>query len=339
MNILLTTRCNRRECAFCFERGSAEAKDPDAMSTTRSSGEFMDPASYRRALRLAEKWGEPRICLLGGEPTQHPMIGQFVRDALRLGKQVLVATNGVIQPPQSDELRRILYSSEGQRLLFLVNPCLRAMQPRRELDTIEEQLVWMQAAATLSITVWNDAFDLSPYVAMVPRFHLNTMIRIGLAHPALDRRNEFAAAHRYAAIGAAIKAQARSLRQAGVRFFCDCGFVPCMFAAGADESSIRLGLAELADCRVLFKSACNPLPDIHPDLSASHCLPLASRMRLRLPPDSPGGRSAVVALFNARFRPQAAPHLFSGCATCRLRVTGECSAGCLAHRLSLREPA
>lgn len=346
MNILLTTNCNRRECLFCFEQSVPEIK---ARQAAKSLGDgvlpdlgspkpdFISEHNYAYLLRLAKAWGVPRICLLGGEPTQHRMIARFVADALQLGQQVMVATNGVIHSPRSDELQSILYSAEGRNLLFLLNPYLRPHQPSAELAAIKQNLAWMQAACTLAVSVWNDDFDLAPYFELISRFHLNTMIRVSLAHPMLDRPNRFAAALDYQRIGAALKRQGRALRERGIRLFCDCGFVACMFASAPGGAAIRQGVADLVDCGILFQSICNPLPDIHPDLTASHCLPLASGIRLQMDPAHSVDRHATMRVLGGHFQSQATRFLFPQCETCDLRLSGDCIAGCLAHRLRLSE--
>ena len=79
---------------------------------------------------------------------------------------------------------------------------------------------------------------------------------------------------------------------------------------------------------------CNPLPDIHPDLCASHCLPLASRTRLKLDPAVPLKRLEVQKAMGTYFDSQAMRFLFPDCERCAVRKGGECVAGCLAHRIA-----
>jgi hypothetical protein len=180
--------------------------------------------------------------------------------------------------PHGVKLRHINIRTVGTKRLL--NPYLRANQPAAELAAIERNIEWMGSACTLSITVSSADFDLSAYAALISRFRLNNAIRVSLAHPMADHENTFAAKEDFHRIGTALKCQGRSLRQCGIGLFCDCGFVACMFAETRQEPAIRAGLAGLAECGILFRSLCNPLPDVHPDLSASHCLPLASRKRL-----------------------------------------------------------
>ena len=147
----------------------------------------------------------------------------------------MIATNGLIHSSRSEELQRILYSAEGRKLFFLMNPFLRPGQPPSELAHIEGNLAWMQGTCTLGTTLWNDEFDLSAYGELISRFHLNNMIRVSLSHPMVDYENTLAPRQDYARIGAALKRQGGHCLQSGIQLYCDCGFVACMFATGNGE--------------------------------------------------------------------------------------------------------
>lgn len=345
MNILVTNWCNRRECTFCFEQSVAELKSAGYPQNVDSAKFFITEEHFRYLLGLAAgDWRSPRVCLLGGEPTQHPLVAQFAAEALDLGLDVLVVTNGVIDRARRRELSGLLYSERGRKLLFLVNPYLRRDQPAAELQAIRETLAWMRSAATLSVTVADDRFDLSPFGELIREFHLNTLIRVSLAHPMLEHANTYAARENFQQIGRALKSQGRRLMEDGIRLLCDCGFVACMFADDArpgerPEAAIRRGLDELEGCGIFFKSVCHPLLDVSPDLKASHCLPLASNRLIQLEPAKSVGRETVAAELSAHFKNQLHTYLFDACNSCELRTTGLCVAGCMSYRLRIQRPA
>ena len=344
MNILVTNWCNRRECDFCFEQSVVELKAA-GHAKNESGGLFMTAEHYRHLLRLAAgEWQSPRVCLLGGEPTQHPLIARFINEALELGLDVLLVTNGVINRARRQEVSRILYSELGRKLLFLVNPYLRPGQPAAEINSIRENLEWMGSAATLAITVSDGSFDLLPLAELIVEFQLNTLIRISLSHPMLEHANTHAAPGDFRNIGAALKRQGRELKRAGTRLLCDCGFVACMFAGDAlegekPEAAIHRGLAELDDCGIMFKSVCHPLIDVEPDLQVTHCLPLASAMKVRITPGRMTARTEVAEQLSNHFTRQLNTYLFDACQACELRLSGQCVAGCMSHRLRLQRAA
>jgi hypothetical protein len=345
MNILVTNWCNRRECSFCFEQSVVELKAAGYRKNASSAGLLLSAEQYRHLLRLAaDEWKSPRVRLLGGEPTQHPLIAQFITEALELGLDVLVVTNGVINRERRLEIARILYSELGRNLLFLVNPYLRPGQPAAEINSIRENLKWMGSAATLATTVCGGSFDLLPLAELIIEFRLNTLIRISLSHPMLEHPNAFAAREDFRMIGRALKEQGRELKQAGIRLLCDCGFVACMFAGEARkdeeaEAAIYRGLAELDDCGIFFKSVCNPLIDVEPDLQVTHCLPLASAKKIQLTPTKIRAREELAGELSSHFKRQLSAYIFDACESCGLRLSGQCVAGCMSHRLRLQRAA
>ncbi|MBI1786975.1 MAG: radical SAM protein [Acidobacteria bacterium] len=343
MNILVTTWCNRRECDFCFEQSVPEIRASGTLPVMGSSERsFLTAERYAELLHLAiEVWRSPRISLLGGEPTQHPLIAQFLREALALDVDVGVNTNGVFGGSRSEELRDILYSPLGRRLFFLVNAYLRPGQPTAEIKAIRENLRWMESACTLSVTACGDGLDLLPYANLIREFHLNKVIRISLSHPMLNHASRFADRERFHAIGQSLKRQGIDLKQHGIKLLCDCGFVACMFAAQqrdgeTAEAAIRRGLGELSDCGILFKSVCHPLLDVRPDLSVAHCLPLSAGKRVSLDEIRYPSRDPLAASLAVHFRSQAHSYLFDACQSCGLRGSGECVGGCLSYRLKLQ---
>lgn len=339
MNILVTTWCNRRECTFCFEQSVSELKAQGATGRSASNREFISAEDYEYLLDLAaHKWHSQRICLMGGEPTQHPLIGRFVAAALELGLEVLLLTNGVFNAACSEQLSDILFSEKGEKLFFLMNPYLRPEQPVAELAAIRTNLKWMGSACTLAITVVDDRFELGPLADLILEFGLNPLIRVSLAHPMLENENTFAAREKFCRIGHALKEQGKILKHSGIRLMCDCGFVACMFADPpqpfeAPEAAIRRGLADLEHCGLLFKSVCHPLMDVQPDLKVGYCLPLAPAKSIKLTHDAELSREALADRLHRHFESQISTFLFASCSSCELRLDGTCRAGCQAYRL------
>ncbi len=75
-----TLRCNR-SCDFCFNRSLPDAGD-------------MSCADFRSMLGALARVSVRTIDILGGEPTLHPDIVAFVRDALDSGFLVNISSNG-----------------------------------------------------------------------------------------------------------------------------------------------------------------------------------------------------------------------------------------------------
>lgn len=75
-----TLRCNR-SCDFCFNRSLPVAGD-------------MSSVDFRSMLGVLKRVSVRTIDILGGEPTLHPDIVAFVRDALDSGFLVNISSNG-----------------------------------------------------------------------------------------------------------------------------------------------------------------------------------------------------------------------------------------------------
>ena len=81
LQFFITNRCDRR-CKGCFYQ-------------SRLSSTQMDLASYRKHLDdYVKRLGVTKIVLLGGEPTLHPQVQEFVDEALSRSLLVTVYTNG-----------------------------------------------------------------------------------------------------------------------------------------------------------------------------------------------------------------------------------------------------
>lgn len=85
LEIVPGTKC-QLSCANCYKRGSPTAG--------HAKGDM--PADFvADCLRQARDAGFAEAVLLGGEPTLHPQLPEFVRLALELGLDPIVCTNGL----------------------------------------------------------------------------------------------------------------------------------------------------------------------------------------------------------------------------------------------------
>jgi radical SAM protein with 4Fe4S-binding SPASM domain len=75
-----TLRCNR-SCAFCFNRSMPAVPD-------------MRLGDYAAMLRVLKNAGVRTVDMIGGEPTMHPDIVLFIKEALQRGFSVNISSNG-----------------------------------------------------------------------------------------------------------------------------------------------------------------------------------------------------------------------------------------------------
>lgn len=304
-NLVLTTACNRK-CVYCFADHAAQSSDIQ-----------MDAA--REALDWITASGCTEIRLLGGEPTLHPQFPAILCAALERGLQALVFSNGLMP---DDSLTAIMDAS-ADRCRVMLN--LNIGNP--ESDGIRAHV--SRTAAVLGRRAFIGVNIHRPELPLVEAFEFSAahdmqkFIRIGLAHPRMDRKNHWLHPRDYRRAGKDIELLLRHIQLEGYSLSLDCGFVPCMFS----NDFMRMADIDAADigCR------CGAIPDILPDLSAIHCFPLGGLDQLPI-----SGVNTVAQmndLLQLRTRVFREIGVFKECMRCPLRESGQCSGGCVSAAL------
>jgi hypothetical protein len=307
-NISVTSTCNCN-CSYCFAR----RRPGDA------AFQPMRLVDFDRALDFLERSSVDQARLLGGEPTLHPDFETLVRRVLDRNLKLLVFSNGLMP---STALTALLEAPRDQ-VGVLINLTLpHELDPSRYARQLEV-LSCLGGRATAGLNIYGPMPDFTYAFEMIERFDLAPAIRLGLAHPSAGFDNAFLRRRHYKAVGAQIADFALECRDAGLRIFFDCGFVPCMFSQGQRESLAE----ELRD----IGRRCSPIPDILPDGTVVACYPLRQGARLTLPDERDAewvNETLKTAL--ARFRSIG---LARECRDCLLRQSGTCLGGCLAASL------
>ncbi len=306
-NLSITSLCNRR-CSYCFAR-------PERPPAAR----HMSPATFRKALDFLARSGVDQVRLLGGEPTLHPRIEEFLGEIRSRGLTAVVFSNGLI--PE----RVLKYADDHPegKVTFLINATAGedgAAEVRRRRSVLKR----LGGRAMLGVNITSPAVDLPVYLDWIGEFGLSPLLRLGLAHPSQEGGNLSLHPNRYASVGRRLRPFRESARRHGVLLRYDCGFVPCMFGPSGPD--------ELADLFGEVQFGCGPIPDILPDGSLAPCYPLAGRFRedaALLEADA----AAVKARFSARLKPFRGAVVYRECADCPLRRAGRCPGGCLSAGL------
>jgi radical SAM protein with 4Fe4S-binding SPASM domain len=168
--------------------------------------------------------------------------------------------------------------------------------------------------------IYRPAADFSFLLDVIGEYRLTRSVRLGLAHPGLNRTNQYLHPRHYGAAGREIAAFVRQAREADIRPELDCGFVPCMFC---EED-----LALLGDAAAEVGRRCNPLPDILPDGRMAPCYPLAPLGDAEL--SQCRNAEAVREAFERKlglYRPMG---IYRECSSCGFFTEGSCNGGCLA---------
>ena len=305
-NISITSHCNRR-CGYCF-----------AGRTEKDSATDMSRETLTAALDLLERSGIHEARLLGGEPTLHPDFPSMVELILQRDLRLTLFTNGLIPGPALDALGEV----PGERLELLVNVDPPESTPAARRRQLHRTLELLGPCAVLGFNIARPGVSLGFLLDLQQRHRARPRVRLGLAHPRLDRGNQFLRPDHFAEVGKRVVSFARRAAARGVKLELDCGFVPCMFPAGA---AAELGVEPGALGR-----RCNPLPDILPDGAVVPCYPLSDLEGASLELSGELTVQALQRRLERTLRPYRRLGIFRDCDACAVRDQGACLGGCLA---------
>ena len=310
-NIVISRVCNA-SCLFCFAG--------DYLKVTKTGGEaFITPAVFRERLEFLDRSGCHQVRMLGGEPTLHPNFGELVSMTIDAGFQLMVFSHGWIPAEALSALLKL----NPEQCTVLVNMNARIHADVSE-DIIRERryetLKRLGPLAQAGFTIYQPNFSLDPLIHVVGEHGLRKAIRLGLAHPTLQRDNCYVHPKQYNHIGAKIAVFARKAREAGVKLELDCGFVRCMFT---ENQFLDLALA--CDSP---ESHCSPVLDVDVDGTAFPCFPLQSGFSSRLSPDSHATKMRDE--FSKQEGVFRVAGIYQECSSCKYKIEGLCSGGCLA---------
>lgn len=304
-NLVLTSRCNR-DCAYCFADKTPAVAD-------------MTLAAAERILDLALASGLQQVRLLGGEPTLHPDFGAILNAGVRRGLEVLVFSNGLLPPAALEAIQR----TPPSQCRVMLNLNLGGADAAAHRAQSAHTAAALGPRAFVGVNLHSPGLPLLEAAQFAKTHGLARVIRVGMAHPRLDRRNLFLQPRHYRGVGAELEAFLKAIHPDGFSLSLDCGFVPCMF------SHEFLELAGVTP-RALGRR-CGPIPDVQPDLSAIHCFALSEMDQLPLG----GGQrlQEVRELLEVRAGAWRTLGVFRECTACALRRQGDCLGGCLATAL------
>jgi hypothetical protein len=302
IKLFVTYRCNLA-CPYCFAREMAGQFPRD-----------MDRAAFERLLEWMVQAGITAAAFIGGEPTLHPGISRMIEDTARAGISVVLFTNGLFPPALAREL-------SGRVANFVVNYNDPAGYPPAQAALLHENLAALRdmgARLTFSKNFSPESLDYGYLLEAVRRYGVRS-VRYDISRPSVSATNEH---FRLADTGGAmahIVGFVRACEALGVRTGLDCSLRLCDVR---DEDRRYLERVSMK-----FTGVCHPSIDVHPDLSASYCLPLRE---VQVPDVTvyPDEESLMGRLAQAA-RPLRQGNVTPGCLECK-DFMRRCQGGCLA---------
>ncbi|PLY01244.1 MAG: hypothetical protein C0624_10780 [Desulfuromonas sp.] len=312
-NLLITNDCPR-DCTFCF------AKSRLGKAGSDSPAQIMSREKLRYIMDFLEKTGDKQFRLLGGEPTHHPEFKEIVTEALERGFHVHVFSNAMMPKETADFLADI---PQG-KISFLCNVSPQACDAPADKEKVSYALEKLGGRAQVGITLTEPEFEYEFLIEMINRYKLRPRIRIGIAQPIVGEDNDFLKPADYKATGTNIVAMAEDCASRNIMIGFDCGMTHCMFT---EEEMGRLMMKSEG-----FRSVCEPIIDVGPNLDVWHCFPLSEVLNTRL--DKYDIRADVTAAYRKKASPYRAFGCMAECLNCKHRKWGQCSGGCMAHAMN-----
>ena len=312
-NLLITNDCPRN-CTFCFAKsrlGKAEGGSP-AITISREN--------LRYVMDFQERSNDKNLRLLGGEPTRHPEFIEIVKEGLSRGFHLHIFSNAMMPKETADFLGEI----PPEKISFLCNVSPQADDTPENKEKVYYALQKLGARAQVGITLTSPDFEYAFLLELIDRYKLRRRIRVGIAQPIVGEDNAFLKPADYREAGRNIVAMAEVCAARDVLIGFDCGMTICMFS--------QEELGSLIQNSEGFRSVCEPIIDVGPNLDVWHCFPLSEVLNTRL--DKFENRNELAAPFRKATFPYKTFGCMAECLTCVYLKRGQCSGGCLAHAMN-----
>jgi hypothetical protein len=304
INIFVTYRCNL-SCAYCFATELSARYPGDMRADT-----------FDRLLVWMKKAAVPAAAFIGGEPTRHPGLVDMIERTSDAGIAVVLFTNGIFPAALADRLTASVSN-------FVVNyndPALYPPAWRAWLEATLSMLVRRGARITFSKNFSPDALSFDYLLEGARRYRVR-FIRYDLSRPSQSAVNDHFPKDRTREIMSHIVSFVGRCETDGIRTGMDCCLKWCDLSA-ADRRYLK---------RVSMKltGICHPSVDVHPDLSASYCLPLHD---VRVPDVTAfADRFSLMGHFSQMVRGRRFEPAGAACTGCS-DFKRTCQGGCLASK-------
>ncbi|EFK06974.1 radical SAM domain protein [delta proteobacterium NaphS2] len=305
INIFVTYRCNMH-CPYCFASHLKAVQKKD-----------MTLGDFQRLLAWMRGAGVVMAGFIGGEPTLHPNLKEMMKMTRDAGISVTLFTNATFDPRLVSEVASHVDN-------FVVNYNDPEIYPSRTLqDRLHENLTRLsQKGARMTFSKnFSPSYSGYAYLLEGARHYGVRAIRYDISRPASLRENEYFTGDETREVTGKIVSFVQACEAEGIKTGLDC----CMKFCDLSHSD-RTFLERVS---MKFTGICHPSIDIHPDLSASYCLPM-SHVQV---PDVTAfpSQEAVRHHFAAAVRPLRYEISLAACSSCNF-FKRRCQGGCLATK-------
>jgi MoaA/NifB/PqqE/SkfB family radical SAM enzyme len=306
INIFVTYRCNL-SCSYCFAKELQGEYSSD-----------LTEKDFDRLLKWMQGASLTSAAFIGGEPTLHPRLVDMIRRTAESGISTVLFTNGLCPVEMVDALLPRVSN-------FVVNYNDPSLYTDSQRDLLHDNLARIAASDARLTFSKNFSSEYSKYEYLLEgaeKYGVQS-VRYDISRPSITAANDHFTNENTQQIISHIVRFVKQCETRGIRTGLDC--------------SVRLCDLKIEDRNYLervsmkFSGICHPSIDIHPDLSASYCLP----MRDVVVPDvtSFASQDAVMWHFADMVRPIRQANVSTECLDCK-DFMRRCQGGCMALRRS-----
>lgn len=304
INIFVTYRCNLA-CSYCFAK-ELHSEYPDDLSADN----FAKLLEWMRGASLSS------AAFIGGEPTLHPGLPDMVRRTAGSGISVVLFTNGIFPSGLVDELTPHVSN-------FVVNYNEPSLYTEVQLERLHNNLSRIAASdarLTFSKNFSSRYCEYEYLLEGAERYGVQS-VRYDISRPSFSASNDHFTDNDTRRIISHIVRFVKQCETRDIRTGLDCSVRLCDLNVEDRNYLERVSMK--------FSGICHPSIDIHPDLSASYCLP----MRDVAVPDVTAfpGRDAVMWHFADMVRSIRQTNVSTDCLDCK-DFMRRCQGGCMALR-------
>ena len=306
INIFVTYRCNL-SCPYCFARDLKEEFPLD-----------MGEETFSTLLDWLVRGGVPAAAFIGGEPTLHPHLASMIERTAEAGISTVLFTNGLFESSLVDDIAPYV----SNVVVNFNEPQTYAPGQWKRLNDNLMALRVHDVRITFSKN-FSRRFSRYDYLLEGIESHNVSAVRYDISRPAVSGTNDHFTLDDTWQVISTIVGFVKQCEALGVRTGLDCSVRFC------DMRSEDRQYLERVSAK--FTGICHPSLDVHPDLSASYCLPL-NGVRI---PDVLRFRNHEELLwhFAQMVRPLRLKNVSADCLDCK-DFMRRCQGGCLALRHS-----
>lgn len=249
LNLFLSYKCNL-SCDYCFASG-LDAEFPAALSWE----DFLKLSAW------LEKNAVLSLAILGGEPTLHPQIVEIVTHLKNKGIMLALFTNGLFP----ERLRKELADNVTNFVINFNDPSMFRESQWQLLNSNIKYLREQGCRVAFSKNFAKQFTDYEYIIKACKEYGIKH-IRYDITRPAPHKHNGYFELQETKAILKTVVDFVRECSTENIKTGLDC-CIPLCYLDDADREFLKKE-------SVKFSGICHPSVDIHPDLSASYCLPM-----------------------------------------------------------------